>query len=144
MAAGLDANPEANCLGRRFAGRGRTPWELEQTIVENRSFSPPVLVSVLGSLNLKAEELTALELGYGIKPVERLSFDAATFYNVYDRVIAAVIRAPRYHLPTVAVCLGSFQRPKTTPMQTPMAGKFEAQWRVTDNWKLSASYSVFH
>ena len=120
----------------------RTPSELEQTIVENRSFSPPVLVSVFGSPNLKAEELTAYELGYRIKPVERLSFDAATFYNVYDRVIAAVqgTPIPPPPLPYVLVPL-TFQN---NTHADAYGGEISAEWRVTDNWKLSASYSVFH
>ena len=75
----------------------RTPSDLEQDILENRSAStaaaespPPVLVSVFGNPNLESEVLTAYELGYRVKPIERLSFDVAAFYNVYDQLISTV------------------------------------------------------
>jgi len=120
----------------------RTPSELEQSIVENRSFSPPALVTVFGNPNLKAEELTAYELGYRIQPAERLSFDAATFYNVYDRVIAAAQGAP-YFVPPAGPVVVPLTFQNNTHADT-YGEEISAEWRVTDNWKLAASYTVLH
>jgi iron complex outermembrane receptor protein len=120
----------------------RTPSYLEQDIVQNRSFSPPVLVSVFGNPNLKAEELTAYELGYRIQPAERLSFDAATFYYVYDRMMAPVQGTPYFVPPTGPLVVPlTFQN--NTHADT-YGGEISAEWRVTGNWKLAASYTVLH
>ena len=118
----------------------RTPSELEQTIVENRSVTPPAtLVTVFGNPNLKAEELTAYELGYRLRPAERLSFDAATFYNVYDQLIAPVQGTPYFVPPTGSVIVPlAFQNNTTADTY---GAEISGEWRVTDNWKLVASYT---
>jgi len=123
----------------------RTPSDLEQDILENRSASQPppspvpVLISVFGNPNLKSEELTAYELGYRIKPVERLSFDVTAYYNVYDQLITTVQGAP-------------FLVPPAGPVVVPLTfenaqhaetygAELLGDWRVTDKWKLTASYT---
>ena len=124
----------------------RTPTEGQQDIRDNRTVvqppaGPPVLASVFGNPNLKSEELTAYELGYRIKPVERLSFDATAFYNVYDDLVYAVQGAPFFETdpapPHVVVPL-TFQNGQSA--QT-YGGELSAEWRVTDNWKLTAGYT---
>ena len=121
----------------------RTPSELERDIVENRSVIPPAtLVTVLGNPNLKAEELTAYELGYRIQPAERLSFDVATHYNVYDQLIAPVQGTPYFVPPTGPVIVPlTFQN--NTHADT-YGAEISGEWRVTDNWKLVASYTFLH
>jgi len=34
---------------------------------------------------MDSKELIAFELGYRIQPYDHLTFDLATFYNIYDR-----------------------------------------------------------
>jgi len=117
----------------------RTPSSLERDILENRSYSPPVLVEVFGNPHLGSEEVTACELGYRIKPVERLSFDLATFYNVYDHLIAPVQGTPFFEPPAGPVVVPlTFQN--NTSAET-YGAEISSEWRVTDNWKLTASYS---
>jgi iron complex outermembrane receptor protein len=125
----------------------RTPADEEQDIRQNESvvqppLSPPIVASVFGNPNLKSEVLTAYELGYRIKPVEKLSFDLATFYNVYDDLITPVQGAPYFEAnpgpPHLVVPL-TFQNVQSA--QT-YGGELMAEWRVTGNWKLTASYSL--
>jgi iron complex outermembrane receptor protein len=69
-----------------------TPSRAEDDIRINRQVVPPgvlgpapVLVSQFGSRNMDSKELIAFELGYRIQPHDRVTFDLATFYNIYDR-----------------------------------------------------------
>ena len=45
------------------------------------------LISIFGNPDLSAEDLLAYELGYRFQPKSSLSFDVATFYNVYKDAI---------------------------------------------------------
>jgi len=117
----------------------RTPSSLERDILENRSYSPPVLVEVFGDPNNISEGVTAYELGYRIKPAERLSFDAATFYNVYDDLIEAVQGTPFFEPPAGPVVVPlTFQN--NTSAET-YGAEISGEWHVTENWKLTASYT---
>jgi iron complex outermembrane receptor protein len=123
----------------------RTPSDLEQDIRQNNSavqppFSLPVLVSVFGNPNLQSEELTAFELGYRIKPAERLSFDISTFYNTYDHLIATVQGTPFFEAaptPHIVVPL-TFENIQSAETY---GAEVLGEWRVTDTWKLTASYT---
>ncbi|MGZ9159100.1 MAG: TonB-dependent receptor plug domain-containing protein, partial [Nitrospira sp.] len=46
----------------------------------------PVVLAIFGNPDLKSERVTAYELGYRAQAGKRFSLDAATFYNVYDRL----------------------------------------------------------
>ena len=119
----------------------RTPFDFEQYIRENRSYDPPVLVSVFGDPNLKSEELTAFELGYRIKPIEPLSFDVTAFYNVYNQLIEPVQGTPFFEaapIPHLTVPLTFENVASAQTYGTELLG----EWRVTPFWKLTASYSL--
>jgi iron complex outermembrane receptor protein len=47
----------------------------------------PAIVTLLGDPNTKSETLVAYEIGYRLAPTRKLSFDLATFYNSYDRLL---------------------------------------------------------
>lgn len=49
--------------------------------------NPPVdaLVSQFGSSQMVSKELVGFELGYRVQPLERVTADAAAFYNLYDK-----------------------------------------------------------
>jgi iron complex outermembrane receptor protein len=125
----------------------RTPAELERDVLENRSYTPgypplmipPVLVKVSGSVNLDSEELTAYELGYRIKPVEQLSFDVATFYNVYDRLITPVQGTPYFQPPTGPVIAPlTFENAQHADTY---GTEISGEWRPLDDLKFTASYT---
>jgi len=125
----------------------RTPSILEQSIRVNRSViqsptGPPILLAVLGNPNLVSEEVTTYELGYRIKPVERLSLDLATFYNVYDQLIYPIQGAPYFEAhpaPAHGVMPLIFQNSQRAETY---GGELMGEWLVTDNWKLTASYTL--
>ncbi len=48
--------------------------------------SPPALVTAEGDNAFASEDLLAYELGYRVRPCERVSLDFATFYNDYSRL----------------------------------------------------------
>jgi iron complex outermembrane receptor protein len=127
----------------------RTPSYLELDIQNNRSVvqppaGPPVLVSVFGNQNLNSEQLTAYELGYRIKPIESLSFDATAFYNVYDQLIATAQGTPFFEAapapPHVVVPL-VFKNNQTAETY---GAEVLGEWRATENWRLVASYTYLH
>ncbi len=67
----------------------RTPSRADDDIRINQKVlpGPPLTIAaVLGDRSFESEDLLAFELGYRIRPVERLSFDIAAFYNIYDNL----------------------------------------------------------
>ena len=46
--------------------------------------APPTAIAIIGNDSTRSESLIAYELGYRVRPVERLSLDATAFYNDYD------------------------------------------------------------
>jgi iron complex outermembrane receptor protein len=103
--------------------------------------SPPALVSVFGDQNATAEKLLAYQVGYRVAPTKSLSFDVTGFYNVYEHLL---VQIPN---PTII---------QTSPTSTHLlisstymnagAGdtygvELSSQWRVVENWRLTASYS---
>ena len=76
----------------------RTPSQSADSISINSVLGPadpvnpfpnPFQLSVLGNPDEQSEELTALELGYRVRPTDELSIDVAGFYNMYDRLLSA-------------------------------------------------------
>jgi iron complex outermembrane receptor protein len=102
---------------------------------------PPALVSVFGNPNNTAENLVAYEAGYRVAPAKNLSFDITGFYDVYDHLL---IRVPN---PTVFEA--SPAPPHLLISSTFLnAGsgdtygvELASQWRVVENWRLTAGYS---
>jgi iron complex outermembrane receptor protein len=105
--------------------------ETNSTIAINR---------LLGNESAEAEDLTAYELGYRIEPTKRLSFDLATFYNQYDHLLRFVpgtnfMQGPIEVFP---------QSIKNSGSAESFGAELLAEWKVLDNWRLTASYSWLH
>jgi iron complex outermembrane receptor protein len=138
---------ESQTLWAAVSRAARTPslFELD-TRLNTAAFqpappSPPALVSVFGNPDSTAEKLLAYEAGYRVEPVKNLSLDLTGFYNVYQHLLVQVAN------PTVL---------ETSPSPTHLlisstymnAGsgdtygiELSSQWRVFENWRLTASYS---
>jgi iron complex outermembrane recepter protein len=103
---GFELQPSARLLWNPAPGQSlwaavsravRTPSRAEETLSYSLAGPPqvidpqlppvPTVLQLAGSTSLKAEELTAYEIGYRLKPTEDLSFDLAAFYNLYRRLI---------------------------------------------------------
>ena len=105
--------------------------------------NPPAAIGIGGNPRFESETLVAYELGYRVRPLDRLTFDLALFYNDYDK-----LRLGRF----------DFTNPASPPQITPeytflplwienlmwgetYGGELVAHWNPTDIWKLIASYS---
>jgi iron complex outermembrane recepter protein len=74
----------------------RTPSRAEQTVRTNVAVIPPgqegnpgplpIQVQFQGSSNFQSEEVIAYELGYRLRPIDRLTFDLAGYYNRYNKL----------------------------------------------------------
>ncbi len=99
--------------------------------------APLGLATLIGNPNVQSEELAAYEIGYRIEPTRRLSFDLATFYNHYDHLLRYVPN-PQIDLIPVVVYPQTLQNSGSADSY---GAELSAQWKMLDNWKVSASYS---
>jgi iron complex outermembrane receptor protein len=110
----------------------RTPSRIEQDqkVEITIPYVGPFTV-VKGNPDYDSEELVAYELGYRIRPADRLSIDIATFYNVYDNLGTAE---------TSSAGTATFEN-KLEAETYGIEGT--VNWGVTDFWNLVAGYSFF-
>ncbi|MGZ5052225.1 MAG: TonB-dependent receptor plug domain-containing protein [Methylobacter sp.] len=92
--------------------------------------------AIVGNPNFHAEEVTALEWGYRAQLSQNLSFDVATFYNMYDKL------ASKY--PKIVRSPGLTQN--LSVMDNGLEGssygaELYANWKVTDFWRLQPAYT---
>ncbi|HTG43643.1 MAG TPA: TonB-dependent receptor, partial [Verrucomicrobiae bacterium] len=72
---------EAHTVWGAVSRAVRTPTRID----EDFRFRPtPGVLAITGDRGFEAEKLWASEVGYRVRPHERLSLDLATFYNIYD------------------------------------------------------------
>ncbi len=127
----------------------RTPSRAEDNATLNTAVIPPqpeqglfvpLSVPFYNRAELLSEELTAFELGYRIQPSERLSFDFATFYNLYDH-LATLKRGRAFFSPTpvphvVSPLLASNDlRGETYGFEAAMG------WQAFKWWSIKAEYA---
>jgi len=104
----------------------------------------PALVSLLPNPNLQEEKLTAYEIGYRVQPTKPLSFDAAGFYNIYDNLSVQEPNANQFvATPVPAHLLVSSTWQNADSAET-YGLELSGQWQVTDNWRLTGSYTWLH
>ena len=99
-------------------------------------FAPfPALLTVVGSDEFGAENLLAYEMGYRVRPVDRLSLDAALFYNVYTDIRISSVDMSAISPPIIPL-------KGTNEMEGETFGfELAADWRMSDKWRLHAVYS---
>lgn len=125
----------------------RTPSRLEHDLNLVAGVIPtgglPFEVRFEGNPDFDSEELIAYEMGYRRAFTPDISLDTAVFYNVYDQLAINAIQTP---FPAPAE--GPRPARLIIPLmpQNNMTGEtygFEAyaNWRVSDAWRLSGSYS---
>jgi len=128
----------------------RTPSRYEKSIRARLSAMPaqppfvpfPVEISALPGEDLESEELLAFELGYRIEPTKRLSIDVAGFFNIYDNIVFYGQGTNRFEIaptPHVLVPL----EPRWNDYAIGYGVELNAEWRITDSWKLAAGYTWF-
>lgn len=127
----------------------RTPNRFEQGARINTSafqppMSPPIEVALLPTSTLQSEELIAYELGYRVQPAKALALDWAAFYNVYQNLHVFTLQPNRFETtpppPHVLVPVeGFYDNPGDT-----YGVELQAQWQVTEGWRLAAGYTWLH
>jgi len=101
----------------------------------------PTIVAAFGIANPNSEVLHAYELGYRAQPHRKLSFDVATFYNVYDRLRSFEPGLPFFEIDPMPAHLvipayyGNLLRGETYGLETAV------NLDITHRWKLKGSHS---
>lgn len=120
----------------------RTPTPLETDVFSVLGAGPAIEAALRGNPDFKSEELTAYEIGYRNQVNAALSFDAAAFYNVYDRLATLAL------LPNETVNDGVNPPYTLIPIEfrNDMSGRsygleLAANWKVSPELQLKASYS---
>jgi iron complex outermembrane receptor protein len=105
--------------------------------------SPPIETALTANPNLPSQHLHAYELGLRIEPLQNVSFELATFYNLYDRMYVPVQREPVFEATPVPHIL--------IPLQWQAAGDYTSygtemvvNYRPIDQWRVTGSYSWLH
>jgi iron complex outermembrane recepter protein len=103
----------------------------------------PLLATIQGPGNLKAEELMAYEAGVRFRPLDRLSVDITGFYNNYDRLVGIETSAPTGPTPDQPFILVTNTLRNNRNGET-WGAELAADWRVMDFWRLAGTYSYIH
>jgi iron complex outermembrane receptor protein len=114
---------------------------LNATAFQTGPASPPALVSIFGNPEATAEKLLAYELGYRVAPTKNLSFDLTGFYNIYDHLLIQVPNPTVIEAspsPTHLLISSTYQNAGSGDTY---GVELSGQWRVLENWRLTASYS---
>ena len=132
-----------------------TPARAEDDILINRFVFPPgttppgapgpvpvpVLVSLMGDREMDSKDVMAFELGYRIQPHRRLSFDLATFYNIYDNERSLEAQAPDMsNLPNYIV--QPYKINNSIEGET-YGFELASTWQATDWWRIRANYTFW-
>lgn len=123
----------------------RTPSRFERTfryydINYANADGYPVMEVVTGNPDLDAEILNAYQIGYRVQPSKRFSMDVTGYYNKYDRFIsyekgeAYLVDSPVPHVIQPLIVHNNMNA-RTYGLEV------SANYRPTDNWRLSAGYT---
>ncbi len=96
----------------------------------------PDMVQLRSSRDFDSEELIAYEIGYRVKPTDKVTLDSTAFINDYDKLATLEPGAPDgIYLPYYYSNLG---KGKAYGFET------SANWDVTSEWSLLANYSYIN
>lgn len=135
----------------------RTPSQSAESISINSVLPPgdpnnplpiPLQVAVLGNAGLVSEHVTALELGYRVRPANELSLDFSSFYNRYEDLLSVETSGPLTFVPCASpplfVCAVGTTRFDNLGSATSWGFEASADWRATTWWRLQGAYSFLH
>ena len=139
----LVSRQQANGVGGALRAV-RTPGigERSNTATNVLSLAPGAIAQSVYDSGVQSEELIAYELGYRVKPTQKVSIDSTAFINDYTKLITyepgTPVLAPdgiNYYYPYILSNLGAGH-----------AYGFETsvKWEVTSRWNLLANYSYIN
>ena len=94
---------------------------------------------IINNHDLLSESVIAYELGYRAQATDKLSFDAALFYNRYDRLIVTQTGSPVVDPATGALILPLNRTNNQTADN--FGVELAATWKITDKWRLQGQYT---
>ncbi|MEW6304361.1 MAG: TonB-dependent receptor [Verrucomicrobiota bacterium] len=120
----------------------RTPSRAEDDVQLNLfqpagAFPFPAIAAISGSRKFGTERMMAYELGYRVQLHERVSLDAALFYNVYTHLRSAEFQG--FSSPPPLAVINSTLA--NNLFGESYGGELAATWKPLDKWRLRASYS---
>lgn len=97
-----------------------------------------------GNPNLESEILNAYEMGYRIQASDRLSFDLATFYNDYDKLVVGQAGTPTtINLPGLGVVPYVPVSPLNLNEAKAFGVELASKWIVNSDFDVSFGYTYF-
>jgi iron complex outermembrane receptor protein len=129
-------------LSYSLANRSESPFDTSARI-NLAAFPGRTGLQVLrfvGNPDILPERVNAFEMGYRIQPRKTLSFDLATFYNRYSRVLGTALGPPFFELgppPRLVLPLVS-QNNISGPS---FGGEFTAHWAPVSRVRFTTAYS---
>jgi iron complex outermembrane receptor protein len=127
--SGFETQPGARIT--LTADRHHTIWAAVSRAVRTPTRFDTDLIRRL--IKFQSEKVIAYELGYRVRPVDRLSLSLATFYNRYHDIRSIDSNAS----PTVPLVLANSQRAESWGFE--LSGSFQAM----DWWRLRGGYTYF-
>ena len=119
----------------------RSPSRADTGLRGNDGTPPAPVTSIHGNPNFQSEDLIALELGYRIQPRPRLSFDVATFFNIYKNLGTVGAGAPFISAtPPPAHLVIPLTANNNMEGET-YGVEIAATWQPFDHWRLNAGYT---
>ncbi len=125
----------------------RTPSRVTDSVkVNNRTVNIAGFNTVIqntGSLDYDSEDLLAFESGYRIKVTEKLSFDIASFFNIYNEILTAeqesfgFDRVGRTLVPVVPLSFDNKGSGESYGIE------WMAQWQPFEWWRLTGGFTWF-
>jgi iron complex outermembrane recepter protein len=103
-----------------------------------------VLVSLFGNPQVQSEELRAHEIGWRLRPNDRVSLDLAAFYNVYDRLLTLETGSP---VPEAIPAPPHLLQPRTVANNLDGSScgvEIATTLRVSERWHLSGWYTYLN
>ncbi len=101
----------------------------------------PILVRFLGNRDFASEELIAYELGYRLRPIDRVSLDLAAFYNTYDDLRTVEPGQPFDDLTAMRPVVVS---PLTLDNQLrgeTYGVELALEWQLIEGWRANLAYT---
>jgi iron complex outermembrane receptor protein len=129
---------ESHTLWAGISRAVRTPTRVGQDLDFLIGVIPPPLapdvvpVRLRGNPEIEGEDLLAYELGYRVRPSERVSIDIATYYNRYEDLIT---QSPDPLNPADYI--------QANDGSSDSVGlEVAANWQVTSKWRLGGAYTL--
>jgi iron complex outermembrane recepter protein len=99
----------------------------------------PAEATVSGNHGFDSPKLVAYEMGYRMQPIKQFSIDLSSYYDNYTSLGSVEPEAPRPGSPV------DFPNTFSNGVHGDIyGGEIAANLQLTENWRLSASYSLLH